>query len=174
MKIRQATTDDIPAIQRLNRQLDRHHASLLPDVFRPLTEDARPDSLVRKWIEDNDADYLVAEENGVVGYLNICKASHPRFPMFMPHEFAMIEDAVVDESYRGRGIGTQLFNAAVAWAHERGLEYVQTTVWTANKATREFYLRQGFQPMTVKMELNLKDRKAEPPAGADGKPAPHP
>ena len=60
---------------------------------------------------------MVAEENGIVGFINIRCASHPRYPMFKAHEFAMIEDAVVAQSVRGRGIGTQLFSAAIAWAH---------------------------------------------------------
>ena len=174
MKIRQATIEDVPAIQRLNWELDKHHADLLPGIFRPLTEDARPDSVVRDWIKDADADYLVAEENGIVGFINIRRASRPRYPMFKAHEFAMIEDAVVAQSVRGRGIGTQLFSAAIAWAREHGLEYVQTMVWAANKRTREFYLDQGFQPLTEKLELNLKNSKAEPSVGGDGKPAPQP
>jgi diamine N-acetyltransferase len=165
MKIRQATTDDIPAIQRLNRELDKHHADLLPGIFRPVTEDARPDSVVGDWIKDADADYLVAEENGIVGFINIRRASHPRYPMFKAHKFAMIEDAVVEQSVRSRGIGTKLFNAAIAWARERGLEYVQTTVWSANRKTKEFYLDQGFHLLTERLELDLKDRKAEPSTG---------
>ena len=167
MKIRQATIDDVPAIQRLNRELDKHHADLLPGIFRPLSEDARPDSVVGDWIKNADADYLVAEENGIVGFINIRRASHPRYPMFKAHEFAMIEDAVVEQSVRGRGIGTQLFNAAIVWARERGLEYVQTMVWSANRRTREFYLDQGFQTLTERLELNLKDRKAEPTSAGD-------
>ena len=156
MNIRQATTHDISAIQYLNRELDRHHADLLPDVFRPLTEDARPDSVIREWIENPDADYLVAEINhDIVGSLNLRQASNPRYPMFKPYAFAMIENAVVKQSFRGQGIGNALFDAAIEWARERGLNFVQTTVWSANKETREFYLRKGFIPITEKLELKL-------------------
>jgi len=52
MRIRQATIDDVPAIQRLNRELDKHHADLLPGIFRPLSEDARSDSVVGDRIKD--------------------------------------------------------------------------------------------------------------------------
>jgi len=69
---RTARVTDIRAIQRLYQELDKHHADLLPDVFRSLTEDARPDSLVRDWIEDTDADYMIAEDHGRIdGFLNI-------------------------------------------------------------------------------------------------------
>ena len=173
MNIRPATVDDVAAIQHLYRELDRHHADLMPGVFRHLADDARPTKLILDWIENPEADYLVAEEDGwIVGFLNLRRAAHPRFPMFQPHDYAEIENAVIEGSRRGGGIGTQLFNAAVAWAQERGLQYVQTTVWTANSTAKEFYLHQGFQPMTEKLELDLKKRKAEPSTGGDGDSAP--
>lgn len=156
LNIRSATIDDIPAIQVLNRELDKHHADLLPDVFRSLTEDARPDWVIREWIDDADADYLIAEIEGkIVGILNVRQAKNPPYPMFQQHEFVMIENAVVEKSWRGQGIGNALFDAAIAWAQERGLAFVQTTVWSANKETRDFYLRKGFKPITEKLELKL-------------------
>ncbi len=168
MKIRPATVHDVPAIQRLYQELDRYHADVLPGVFRALTEDARPHSLVRDWIQDTDADYLVAEDNDrIIGFLNIRKAAHPRYPMFRPHDFAMIDNAVVENSQRGRGIGTQLFNAALAWARERGLNHIQTTVWSANTRAKDFYCRQGFKPSTERLELALREVKAEPSAPGD-------
>ena len=163
MKIRQATVHDVPAIQRLYQELDRYHADVLPGLFRALTEDARPDSLVRDGIEDTDADYLVAEDDGrIIGFLDIRKATYPRYPMFRRHDLAMIGNAVVEKSQRGGGIGTQLFNAAIAWTRERGLDHIQTTVWSANTRTKEFYCRQGFKPLTERLELDLRERKAEP------------
>ncbi|NQT89001.1 GNAT family N-acetyltransferase [bacterium] len=168
MKIRQATLHDVPAIQRLYQDLDKHHADLLPGVFRSLTEDARPGSLVRDWIEDTEADYLVAEEEGrVIGFLSIRAAAHPRYPMYRRHDFAMIENAVVEESLRGGGIGTRLFNAAIAWTRKRGLDYIQTTVWSANQGTKEFYCRRGFRPLTEKLELDLREGEAEPAGAGD-------
>jgi N-acetylglutamate synthase-like GNAT family acetyltransferase len=129
MNIRPATVDDVAAIQYLYRELDQYHADLVPGVFRHLGDDARPAKVIPDWIGDPEADYLVAEEDGrIVGFLNLRRAAHPRFPMFQPHDFAEIENAVVEKSRRGGGIGTQLFKAAIAWALERGLEHVQTTV----------------------------------------------
>jgi GNAT superfamily N-acetyltransferase len=162
MNIRPATMDDVTAIQHLYRELDQHHAALLPNVFRALADDARPAKMILDWIANPEAAYLVAEEDGrIIGFLNLRRAAHPKLPMFHPHEFAEIENAVVEKSRRGGGIGTQLFNAAIAWALARGLEQVQLTVWSANRGTKEFYLRQGFQPMTEKLALDLKKRQPE-------------
>jgi ribosomal protein S18 acetylase RimI-like enzyme len=164
MNIRQAKIEDIPVVQLLYRQLDEHHVRLLPEVFHTVNGEARPDSLIAQWIEDRDADYLLAEsDDGVVGFVNVRKSSHPQYPMFRPHDFAMIENAVVDEPHRGKGIGRALFDAAMSWAKDRGIRYVQTTVWHDNAGAREFYLSQGFHPMTMRMELDT---------GADAEQAP--
>ena len=155
--IRKAERSDIPEIQRLCRQLDRYHAELLPEIFQSLQGNAQGNEILLKWIECEDADYLLAElDDTVVGFLNVKRSAHPTFPVFRPHEFAMIESAVVDNPHRGKGIGTKLFDAAVVWARENGLRYVQTTVWDANTGAREFYVDQGFRPLTLRLELDTE------------------
>jgi ribosomal protein S18 acetylase RimI-like enzyme len=157
MLIRQATTKDIPAIQHLNRQLDEHHVRLLPDIFQSVAGNARPDSLIAEWIGDPDADYLLAEVEGeIVGFVNVRKSSHPDYPVFRPRHFAQIGDAVVDGPKRGKGIGKELFEAATRWARERGVRFLQVTVWHENAGARAFYLEQGFRPMTMRMELDIE------------------
>lgn len=166
--IRRAEHGDIPAIQRLYSQLDCHHADLLPEVFQPLEGEARGDEVVQEWIDREDADYLLAELDGaVVGFLNVQRSAHPKYPMFRPREFAVIEKAVVDRAHRGKGIGKRLFDAAVGWAREKRLRYIQTTVWHGNAGAREFYIEQGFRPMTVRLELDTEGN-AEPLAAGDG------
>jgi len=49
-----------------------------------------------------------------------------------------------------------LFAAAIKWASEKGLRYVQVSVWYDNAAAREFYIDQGFRPMTMRLELDTE------------------
>lgn len=154
---RKAKSRDIPEIQRLYRQLDDHHASLLPAVFQPVKGDARGNDLIQTCIDRVDADYLLAELDGqMIGFLNVQQASYPKYPMFRSRDFAMIENAVVDKSYRGKGVGTMLFHAAIAWAKDRDLQHVQTTVWHENVKARKFYIGKGFRSMTMSLELDTK------------------
>ena len=46
--------------------------------------------------------------------------------MFRPREYAMIENAVVEKAHRGTGIGSQLFDAAIQWALDNDLAYIQS------------------------------------------------
>ena len=51
----------------------------------------------------------------------------------------------VDPDYRGRGIGSQLLEAALAAARERGLERIELQVLESNQVAVRLYKRFGFQ-----------------------------
>ena len=58
VRTRVAVQADTGAIQALYRQLDRIHHEALPTVFRFLTDDARPDSLITDQIHRTRSDYI--------------------------------------------------------------------------------------------------------------------
>jgi ribosomal protein S18 acetylase RimI-like enzyme len=156
LTIRKADSGDVRRIQELYAQLDRHHVESLPNIFQPIEEKARSNDLIQEWIDKDDADYLVTELGGqIVGFINHQQSAHPKYPMFQEHVFAAIENAIVDNAYRNKGIGTALFKAAIAWAKKRDLQYMQTTVWYANAGAREFYVKHGLRPLSQRLEIDL-------------------
>ena len=100
--------------------------------------------------------YFAEHESQLVGFLEIREASNPNLPMFKARRFAKVDSAVVDEAMRGSGIGTRLFEGAVTWARERGLNSIETAVWNCNTEAHKFYLDQGFQPVVQKLELEIR------------------
>jgi ribosomal protein S18 acetylase RimI-like enzyme len=58
---------------------------------------------------------------------------------------ARIEDVVVDESARGRGVGAALTTAAVRLARQRGASAVELTSRPARTTANRLYQRLGFQ-----------------------------
>ena len=56
----------------------------------------------------------------------------------------VIEDLVVSESYRGRGIGQAIMNHLVSWAEQRGLSRLQLLADRDNRSALEFYRKQGW------------------------------
>jgi ribosomal protein S18 acetylase RimI-like enzyme len=57
---------------------------------------------------------------------------------------AWIEDVVVDEAARGRGVGAALTNAAIRLANERGARTVDLTSRPSREAANRLYQRLGF------------------------------
>ena len=51
---------------------------------------------------------------------------------------------MVDSSWRGRGIGSELLRECVRWARERGAHKVILEVWPHNAAARRLYEKHGF------------------------------
>ena len=64
---------------------------------------------------------------------------------------AWIEDVVVDESMRGKGIGDRLTNAAIERSRAEGARTVDLTSRPSRDAANRLYLRVGFQ----KRETNV-------------------
>lgn len=57
----------------------------------------------------------------------------------------LVEDMVVANEHRGRGIGRRLLTAAEAWARDQGLTRLQLLADRDNASALAFYHRQGWQ-----------------------------
>ncbi len=85
----------------------------------------------------------------------MAERAHPALPMFRRHRYGLIDNAAVAAAYRGRGIGQALFSATVEWLRGRGITAAQVQVWSENEGACRFYQRQGFKPITTRMELDI-------------------
>lgn len=97
----------------------------------------------KEWFEDLIAspwhDMLIAEENGQI--LGIATLSVTMGPGI--HKNAYLEDFVTDSSIRGKGVGSQLWNAMLDWAAEKGCQNLEFTCGNGREASQEFYKRKG-------------------------------
>ena len=58
---------------------------------------------------------------------------------------ARMEDVVIDERYRGKGIGKRLTNRLIQIARTRKIRWLEFTSRTDRKETNQFYRRLGFK-----------------------------
>jgi len=56
-----------------------------------------------------------------------------------------VDEMVVDEAHRGRGIGKQILDCLILWARERGCNRIELDSAFHRKDAHAFYERQGFQ-----------------------------
>lgn len=57
---------------------------------------------------------------------------------------AVIEDMIVDEKYRGKGLGRDILNDLVTWAKENKIEIIELTSNPKRVAANELYKKYGF------------------------------
>ena len=89
--------------------------------------------------------FLARVDGAIVGSLTL---AFYRIPTGLK---AWIEDVVVDDAVRGRGVGAALNQAALAEARRRGAKDVSLTSRPSREAANRLYLRLGF----VARETNM-------------------
>jgi ribosomal protein S18 acetylase RimI-like enzyme len=62
-----------------------------------------------------------------------------------------IEDVVVDEKWRGHGIGEALTQACLGFAQQAGCPQVMLTCNPGRTAANRLYQRMGFEPRTTNL-----------------------
>jgi ribosomal protein S18 acetylase RimI-like enzyme len=155
VRVRAATRSDLPVIGRLGASLMRaHHAY---DRARFMSPGAHPEHAYARFLgsqlDQPDVAIFVAEDDGVVGY--VYAGIEPISWKELRDECGYVHDLVVDEAHRGKGVGTALMDAALAWMTERGLARV--VLWTAqpNEGAQHLFDRLGFRRTMIEMTKEL-------------------
>lgn len=155
--IRQAAAQDIPSLQTLFTEVDNYHADHVPAFFRHVDTPTRPNGIIAQWLDVNDAAILVAEVNGdVVGLVHVTAREAPEHPVLQPRRFAHVSDMIVHESFRGKGIGNLLLDAAENWAREMGLAEIELSVWAFNESAVALYRKSEFETLSMRMGKRLE------------------
>lgn len=131
MTVRAANPADADALWTLVREFA---TSFVP-------ERAAFDTTLPLLLGRDDVLVLVAEDDGVVGYL--LASEHPTF--FANGPIAGVEEVMVAPAHRRSGVGAALMAAAEAWAAERGAGYVSL----ASRRAGDFYLALGYTDSAV-------------------------
>lgn len=149
-KIRLATEGDLPRIVELLAQLSPE------DVGREDTSSPLPYNyhLVFREMAQGKQHLLVAESRGkLIGTLVLVvvpNLSHKGTP------YGIIENVVVDEKYRSKGIGEALITRAVDEARKAGCYKVTLTSNKRRTDAHRFYERLGFSRTHEAFRINLE------------------
>lgn len=143
------------AIRELSRELDIIEQANQPEHFG-LVE--RTDEMMLKFIDSDDADYLLLEVGGeILGFISVQQQETGPDSGLIPHKFGFAYELIVSNKGRGKGYGQMLLEAAKCWARERDLPYFKLPVLPENQSAMEFYGHNGFKNVLVIMECKLAD-----------------
>ena len=114
-------------------------AKLSGDLGYPTTT-TEMESRFDKLFSKSDNGIYVAKLDSIVGWIHVSVIQS-----LESNPFVEICGLVVAESYRGKGIGTQLVSMAERWAQEKGYNQIRVRTNILREESRRFYKQVGFQ-----------------------------
>jgi GNAT superfamily N-acetyltransferase len=119
-------------------ELEHALASLLPQLNSALTRPTH-ERLSALMADPASTLLVVIDEGAIVGTATVIVYTTPAWVK------ARIEDVVVDESVRGRGIGEGLVTECINVARKKGASIVELQSARRREAANRLYPRMGFQ-----------------------------
>ena len=143
IRIRKIKVSDFESIEKLLQQYYQVHTAGRPESFVPLEHPMSQDDFVCL-ISNEDIISILAEQNNKV--VGICMASMLNKSGIVQMKTAYIDEIVVDESYRRKGVGRALFNETAKLAKRQGAKRIDLMVWSFNKGAIKAYRTYGMTP----------------------------
>lgn len=153
--IRRAEKKDIPKISDLLLQVCLVHHNGRPDVFKVGRKYSEKE--LEDLVSDNERPILVYtdERDEVLGYCFCIFQQYKDNSVLTDIKTLYVDDLCVDEAQRGRRIGKELYEAALALAKESGCYNLTLNVWSCNPSAMKFYEAMGLVPQKTYMEKIL-------------------
>lgn len=157
MEIRLAQKCDIPGIIALLKQVGEVHHRGRPDLFRAGAQKYNEAELEAILQDPSRPIFVSVEESAVLGY-GFCMIQETRDNSVLCDDKSIyIDDICIDESCRGKHIGTAIFRHIHAYARSIGCDSITLNVWSFNESAMKFYERMGMKPRKTVMEMLLEE-----------------
>lgn len=128
MDVRQAETRDISQLTRLSKQLGYI-----------IDEDATSKNIKRLQGSNDSVIWVATDAEIIIGWMQVSYLVR-----LESGEFCEIVGLVVDEQYRGKGIGKLLIAKAAEWCWQKGCSKLKVRTNVTRKNTHHFYEAMGF------------------------------
>lgn len=155
MEIRLANQTDIPGMIRLLKQVGQVHHEIRPDLFRSGAQ-KYDEAALEQLLQDPLRPVFVGIENGVMlGYCFCILEEVKNDSVLCDVKSLYIDDLCVDETCRGKHVGSKLYDHVCGYAKSIGCSSITLNVWCGNDNAMRFYETRGMKPRKIYMEANL-------------------
>lgn len=167
MEIREATARDSDSIRAVAEQSFQASYALSPRGIEAIVESEFEEEALTAGLDDDNKIMLVAEgDDELLGFVEIRITAGDKGEIVWLH---------VDPTNRGNGVGTELFERALADLRERAVETIQAMILTDNQEGGEFFERFDFKQSgrterefgdkTLHVEIHLDTKEAQAEEG---------
>jgi ribosomal protein S18 acetylase RimI-like enzyme len=146
VRVRSATSDDVPALVGIVRSVDTGSG---PFSGKPL-HDSSEAHLAERFAEILESDrvlLLAVEESGAAVGMLAARSDSTGSVDLTP--VLHVTQLMVEPHHRRRGVGRALLAAAVRLAEEQGVEHVLATAAAGSREGNRYLARLGFAPLVV-------------------------
>ena len=156
VNIRKAEFEDYPIFCELIGEVDAYHANHLPHTFQKTSDPIRERGYYQELLENENIGIFIAEVNGVpAGFIHAAITNTPKYPLFVPRRYAVIDAIGVTPTFQNQGIGQDLMNTAEDWAAAHGASAIELHVYEFNQAALGFYQKLGYETLSRRMSKSL-------------------
>lgn len=154
VNVRPCEKCDDAAIERLISQLQNHIATMDEHrIMRPSDDFNGSEHLdvLRGMITKDGGVMLVAESDGSIIGCVVAVIVEKKDSAHFAVKSAHIEELVVDESTRSKGIGAALMDGIETWAKNKGCSFMRVDCFSNNDRAHAFYEKLGYKDRYVNL-----------------------
>ena len=149
--IRRVEKSDYNEVRKLVSQVHQIHLNNRCDIY--IDGEVLEYDYFNEIINDDDSlNYLYEDNNKVVGVILVDKKTTKSLPIIKSKNIYYINDIVVDEKFRKKGIGRKLYNYIKEKAIDDNIDSIELNVWSFNKDAIKFYESLGMNVKNMKFE----------------------
>ncbi len=147
MKIFKPKNSDVPKILELWKEAKVYHYNLDPEYYASVTDGSmeRLKRYVAKAIKTDKPNILIARiDDKIAGFITFEK-SKEEYSDTNIKKPGLINELLVTENYRGKGVGMELMKAVEQYFKDQGLQYVKLECSSYNSSALSFYDHFGYK-----------------------------
>jgi len=150
MKFRKADIKDIDELFILFKELMTLHGKEVSNIFKVEIEENMMRNYISDIISKENYNLYVAEDEKIIGVVEVINLIEEN-KMHRNRKYALIDKLVVDEGYRGLGIGKKLIEYAEKEIKSMGIDEVELYVWEFNEGALNLYEKRGYKSICRRM-----------------------
>ncbi len=156
IKVRRAEKRDIPRVLELLTQVCMVHHNGRPDIFKADSQKYHAEELELLFEDETRPVFVgVDEHDRVLGYGFCVLVDYSGSNVQVERTELYLDDLCVDESARGKGVGSVIFDYIRSYAKEIGCYHLTLNVWACNPGAMAFYESKGMKMLKKEMEIVL-------------------
>lgn len=153
--IRLITIEDVQRVNELYFALFKLTSETEPYYHKPTYQN---EDFLKSVVDQHNGfvGYVYEKDDLIIGFVIAQLQASPPYECFKQLNAVYLMDIVVDEHYRGHGIGAKLMNKVKDWGLQNEVDYLELSVLAKNEKAYQLYLREGFVPYNISMRSKLK------------------